>query len=58
MYNTQQKLLTDLAQKIKTEKRTRKTVIISLQSAKILTKNENFSTHFKELEKVFETNKK
>lgn len=58
MYNTQHKLLTDLAQKIKTEKRTRKTVIISLQSAKILTKNENFSTHFKELEKVFETNKK
>jgi len=58
MYNTQQKLLTDLAQKTKTEKRTRKTVIISLQSAKILTKNENFSTHFKELKKVFETNKK
>ncbi|GAO30442.1 hypothetical protein [Geofilum rubicundum] len=58
MYNTQQKLLAVLAQKTKTEKRTRKTVIISLQSAKILTKNENFSTHFKELEKVFETNKK
>ncbi len=53
MEANQLKLLMDLAKKITSEKKDRASVIASLQSAKILTKNENFSSHFKKLDKVF-----
>ena len=53
MEANQIKLLKDLAKKIKSEKKDRTTVVASLQSAKILTKGENFTGHLKNLEKVF-----
>lgn len=43
----------ELAKKITLEKKNRASVVASLQSAKILTKNENFTTHLKKLDKVF-----
>jgi len=46
-------LLKELAKKLKSEKKDRPTVIVSLQSAKILTKSENFTGHLKNLDKVF-----
>lgn len=46
-------LLMELAKKITLEKKNRASVVASLQSAKILTKNENFTTHLKKLDKVF-----
>lgn len=46
-------LLTDLAKKIKTEKKERSKVVASLQSAKILTKSGKFTTHYSSLNKVF-----
>jgi len=51
--NKQIKLLKILAKKIKSEKKERTEIITSLQSAKILTKKENFSGHFKNLNKLF-----
>ncbi len=54
MEDKQIKLLWTLAKKIKAEKKERKNVIASLQSAKILTKKGNFSGHLKNLDKVFE----
>lgn len=53
MDEKQIKLLKALAKKIKSEKRERKVVISSLQSAKILTKEENFTGHYKNLDKIF-----
>jgi hypothetical protein len=53
METNQLKLLLDLAKKISSEKKDRATVVASLQSAKILTKKENFTTHLKNLDKVF-----
>ena len=53
MEANQLKLLMELAKKIKLEKKNREAVVASLQSAKILTKNENFPTHLKKLDKVF-----
>ncbi len=55
MEEKQIKLLKALAKKIKSEKREREDVVVSLQSAKILTKDENFTGHFKNLKKVFAT---
>jgi len=45
-------LLTLLAKKIRTEKKDIGKVVASLQSAKILTKNRNFTSHYKTLNKV------
>lgn len=53
MEEKQIKLLRALAKKIKSEKKDRKLVVTSLQSAKILTKGENFTGHLKNLDRVF-----
>jgi len=53
MENTQVKLLNSLAKKIKAEKRDKEAVILTLQSAKILTKSGNFSSNFINLNKIF-----
>ena len=45
-------LLTSLAKKIKAEKKDRAKVIATLQSAKILTKSENFTANYSNLKKV------
>ena len=55
MEEKQIKLLKALAKKIKSEKKERTLVIASLQSAKILTKGENFTGHLKNLDRVFVT---
>ena len=57
MEENQIKLLTTLAKKIKSEEKDRTKVLASLQSAKILTKGGNFTAHFKNLNKVFATDK-
>ncbi len=57
MDETQLKLLKALAKKIKSEKKERTDVLASLRSAKILTKGENFTSHLKNLDKVFTANK-
>lgn len=53
METNQIKLLKDLARNIKAEKRNKASIITSLQSAKILTKNENFTGHLKMLDRLF-----
>jgi N-glycosylase/DNA lyase len=53
MEERQLKLLKALAKKIRSEKKERADVVASLQSARILTKNENFTCHLKNLDKVF-----
>jgi N-glycosylase/DNA lyase len=55
MEEKQIKLLKALAKKIKSEKKERTVVVASLQSAKILTKGEKFTTHLKNLDRVFAT---
>lgn len=55
MEEKQIKLLKALAKKIKSEKKERTLVVASLQSAKILTKGENFTGHLKNLDRVFST---
>lgn len=58
METNQIKLLKELAKKIKAENIKDRTIIVaSLQSAKILTKGENFTGHLKNLDKVFATTK-
>lgn len=52
MEANQVKLLASLAKRIKSEKKDRAKVVATLQSAKILTKNENFTGHFSNLKKV------
>lgn len=52
METNQVKLLTSLAKRIKSEKKDRSKVVASLQSAKILTKNENLTGHYSNLKKV------
>lgn len=52
MAANQIELLTALAKKIETEKKDRAKVITSLQSAKILTKSENFTKNYSNLKKV------
>gem|GEM_PF-3451224 len=49
----QLKLLKDLAKKIKAQKKEKTGIVASLQSAKILTRAENFTGHLKNLDKVF-----
>jgi len=53
MEKTQIMLLTKLAEKIMTEKKDKKSVLLTLRSAKILNKNGNFTTHFHNLNKIF-----
>jgi len=57
MESNQLKLLIELAKRISSERKDRAAVVASLQSAKILTKNQNISTHFKNLDKIFELTK-
>lgn len=57
MSNTQAKLLASLAKKIKTEKKNRSEIVVTLSSAGILTKKENFTTNFSNLKKVVSTSK-
>lgn len=57
MEANQVKLLASLAKKIKYEKKDRAKVVASLQSAKILTKNENFTGHYSNLKKVVAVSK-
>jgi hypothetical protein len=52
MEPNQVKLLSSLAKRIKSEKKDRSKVVASLQSAKILTKNENFTGHYSNLKKA------
>lgn len=52
MERNQIKLLTSLAKKIKAEKKDKNAVILTLQSAKILTKSENFTGNFSNLNRI------
>lgn len=52
MASMQIKLLTSLARDIRTEQKDRKTAVTTLQSAKILTKSENLTGNFSNLNKV------
>ena len=52
MASVQVKLLTSLARDIRTEQKDRKTAVTSLQSAKILTKSENLTSNFSNLNGV------
>ncbi len=45
-------LLTSLAKEIKSEKKDRSKIVSTLRSAKIITKDENFTEHFSNLKKV------
>ena len=57
MSNNQKRLLSDLAKQIKAEPKKRSQVVISLKSAKILTKNENLTSHYSNLSKVVSASK-
>jgi hypothetical protein len=57
MDQDQIKLLSSLAQKIHKEEKNREKIVSTLQSAKILTKNENLTTHYSNLSKVVLTSK-
>ncbi len=52
MKTSQLKLLKDLAKEIKTTKRSKDEIIVSLQSAKILTKQGNFTGNFNNLNRT------
>lgn len=58
METKQVKLLAALAKRIKSEQKDKVRVISSLQSAKILTKQEIFTDHLKNLNKFFSTTTK
>lgn len=55
MENHQVKLLKALAKSIRAEKKDRAKILTSLQSAKILTKNENFTGTYSNLKRVVST---
>ena len=57
MPNNQAKLLSDLAKKIKSEPKNKARIMVSLMSAKILTKNENLTHHYSNLKKVISATK-
>ena len=57
MMEDQVRLLKSLAKKLKSEKKDRAQAVASLQSAKILTKKENFTGHYSNLSRVFTTAK-
>ncbi|UPT66675.1 MAG: hypothetical protein M0D57_19895 [Sphingobacteriales bacterium JAD_PAG50586_3] len=52
MESNQIKLLATLAKAIKLEEKNRDKIVLTLQSAKIITQNENFTGHYSNLEKV------
>ena len=52
MENNQVKLLASLAKKIHSERNDRTKIVATLKSAKIITKNENFTGHFSNLKKI------
>lgn len=52
MEKRQIELLKNLAKKLKAEKKDREAIVLSLQKAKILTKKENFTKSFHNLERV------
>lgn len=52
MNNNQAKLLSNLANKIKSEPKDRTRIVVSLTTAKILTKNGNITNHYSNLKKV------
>lgn len=52
MSKNQIKLLTSLAKEIKAEKKDKTKIVATLQSAKILTKNGNFTGKFSNLNRV------
>lgn len=57
MESKQLKLLKSLAKRLKAEKKDKEAAVASLVSAKILNKNGKFTSHYKNLNKVFtETN--
>lgn len=53
--DNQIKLIASLAKKLKAEKKDKKAVISTLQSAKILTKSENFTGNFSNLNRIVTT---
>lgn len=57
MKSTQIKLLTDFAKEIKSEKKNKAKVRATLQSARILTKEENFTRNFSNLNRVTTSSK-
>lgn len=52
MEREQKELLSKLAKELKSQKRTKKEALKTLQSAKILDKNGEFTIHYKNLKKV------
>ena len=54
MEANQIKLLVSLAKKIKSQRKEKARIIASFQSAKILTRKENFTVHYSNLKKVVE----
>lgn len=57
METNQIKLLSNLAKKIKAQKKDKSTVIVSLQNAKILTKEGNLTGKYNNLKRVVSTAK-
>jgi len=57
MNNNQKRLLSDLAKQIKAEPKNRTQIVVSLTSAKILTKKENLTNHYSNLGKVVSSSK-
>lgn len=57
MEANQVKLLISLAENIELKQKDRNKIVASLQSAKILTKGENFTIHYKNLKKVLVSDK-
>ncbi|WP_196939931.1 hypothetical protein [Sphingobacterium pedocola] len=55
METNQVKLLSSLAKKIKAEKKDKSTVIVSLQNAKILTKEGNLTGNYNNLKRIVST---
>jgi hypothetical protein len=57
MENNQVKLLASLAKKIHYERNDRTKIVATLKSAKIITKNENFTVHYSNLKKIVAVSK-
>lgn len=57
MESNQIKLLSSLAQNIQSRKKNRELIVSTLQSAKILTRGENLTSHYANLNKVILTSK-
>jgi hypothetical protein len=57
MENNQVKLLASLAKKIHSERNDRTKIVATLKSAKIITKNENFTVHYSNLKKIVAVSK-